>query len=78
MTLLPPGVKVHLAFGYTDMRNYAECTIMLSRRRGTRGGRDGAMVLTQHNFLIRRLSAVRLVCRERGSDLAAAIAARSM
>lgn len=20
MTLLPPGVKVHLAFGYTDMR----------------------------------------------------------
>ena len=32
MTLLPPGVKVHLAFGYTDMRNYAERTIMQSAR----------------------------------------------
>jgi hypothetical protein len=30
MTLLPRGLKVHLAFGYTDMRNYAERTIMLS------------------------------------------------
>jgi hypothetical protein len=30
MTLLPAGVKVHLAFGYTDMRNYAERTIMWS------------------------------------------------
>ena len=50
MTLLPPGVKVHLAFGYTDMRNYAECTIMLSPRRGPRGGHAEAMALTQHNF----------------------------
>ena len=33
MTLLPRGLKVHLALGYTDMRNYAECTIMLSPRR---------------------------------------------
>jgi hypothetical protein len=32
MKLLPQGVKVHLALGYTDMRNYAECTIMLSLR----------------------------------------------
>ena len=32
MTLLPRGVKVHLAFGYIDMRNYAERTIMQSAR----------------------------------------------
>jgi hypothetical protein len=30
MTLLPAGVKVNLAFGFIDMRNYAEGTIMLS------------------------------------------------
>jgi hypothetical protein len=36
MILLPQGVKVHLAFGYTDMRNYAECMVMLSRRCGGR------------------------------------------
>jgi hypothetical protein len=30
MTLLPRGLKVHLARGYTDMRNYVERTIMLS------------------------------------------------
>jgi hypothetical protein len=40
MTLLPPGVKVHLAFGYTDMRNYAERTIMLSPRPPTRSWRE--------------------------------------
>ena len=28
MTLLPRGLKIHLALGYTDMRNYAERTIM--------------------------------------------------
>jgi hypothetical protein len=33
MTLLPRGLKVHLALGYTDMRNYAECMIMLSAGR---------------------------------------------
>jgi hypothetical protein len=32
MTLLPRGVKVHLAFGFIDMRNYAEPTIMRSAR----------------------------------------------
>lgn len=31
-TLLPPNVKVHLALGYIDMRNYAERTIMRSAR----------------------------------------------
>ena len=30
MTLLPPNVKVHLALGYVDMRNYAERMIMHS------------------------------------------------
>ena len=29
----PPGTRVWLAAGVTDMRNYAECTIMLSPRR---------------------------------------------
>jgi hypothetical protein len=29
MMLLPAGVKVHLAFGCTDMRNYAERAITL-------------------------------------------------
>jgi len=33
MILLPRGLKVHLALGYTDMRNYAERTIMLSAGR---------------------------------------------
>ena len=32
MTLLPPNVKVHLALGCVDMRNYAERTIMQSAR----------------------------------------------
>ena len=29
MTLLPPGVKVHLAFGYTDMRKGIDGLAML-------------------------------------------------
>ena len=36
MTLLPPGVKVHLAFGYIDMRNYVERRIMRSPGPGGR------------------------------------------
>src|SRR6516225_4572299 len=73
MTLLPPGVKVHLALGYTDMRNYAECTIMLSAGRRTRGERGRAIVLTQHNFLIRwRFSALSGARREDGSGRVAA------
>jgi hypothetical protein len=32
MMIVPAGVKVHLALGYTDMRNYAEHRIMLSPR----------------------------------------------
>jgi hypothetical protein len=43
MTLLPPGVKVHLAFGYIDMRNYAEGTIMLSPRQSAEYPRCSAV-----------------------------------
>lgn len=32
MMIVPAGVKVHLALGYTDMRNYADPTIMPSPR----------------------------------------------
>jgi hypothetical protein len=32
MIAFPAGVRVWLAPGHTDMRNYAGCTIMLSRR----------------------------------------------
>ena len=32
MLIVHAGVKVHLALGYTDMRNYAEPTIMRSAR----------------------------------------------
>jgi hypothetical protein len=30
MLIIPAGVKIHMALGHTDMRNYAERTIMLS------------------------------------------------
>jgi len=33
MMLIPAGVKVHLALGYTDLRNYAQYRIMRSPRR---------------------------------------------
>jgi hypothetical protein len=33
MMIVPAGVKVHLALGYTDMRNYAERRIMRGPRR---------------------------------------------
>ena len=49
MTLLPPGVKVHLAFGYTDMRNYAERTIMRSPQRQVPAGRGFLDGITPHN-----------------------------
>jgi hypothetical protein len=49
MTLLPQGLKVHLALGYTDMRNYAEHMIMRSPRRG-RSHRRGILAgFTPHN-----------------------------
>jgi hypothetical protein len=32
MMIVPAGVKVYLALDYTDMRNYAEPTIMRSAR----------------------------------------------
>jgi hypothetical protein len=50
MIPIPSGVQVWLATGHTDMRNYAECTIMLSPGRRTRSRRDRGMVLTRHNF----------------------------
>ena len=34
MIALPPGVRVYLACGVTDMRNYAECLVMRSARLG--------------------------------------------
>jgi hypothetical protein len=33
MIALHSDVRVYLACGYTDMRNYAECIVMLSRVR---------------------------------------------
>ena len=33
MIALPSGVPVWLACGHTDMRNYAECIVMLSMSR---------------------------------------------
>jgi hypothetical protein len=40
MLIIPSGVKIHLALGRTDMRNYAERTIMLSPRPPTRSWRE--------------------------------------
>jgi hypothetical protein len=40
MIAIPSGVQVWLATGHTDMRNYAERTIMLSRRRRARCWRN--------------------------------------
>ena len=68
MIPIPSGVRVWLAVGRTDMRNYAERTIMWSprrrcyRRRGFRGG------ITSHNSLVgRRCSAWRSACRVLGN-----------
>jgi hypothetical protein len=32
MMIVPAGVKVHLALGYTDMHNFTQPTIMRSAR----------------------------------------------
>ena len=40
MIPMPVGTQIWVACGATDMRNYAERTIMLSPRRGTRHRRD--------------------------------------
>ena len=50
MIALASGLRVYLACGVTDMRNYAVRWIMWSPvRRG--GGRPGAgLLVTQHNF----------------------------
>jgi hypothetical protein len=32
MLIIPSGVKIHMALGHTDMRNYAERAIMRSTR----------------------------------------------
>ena len=44
MTLLPPGVKVHLAFGYTDMRKGIDGLAMLVQWRTAAGSLHGAPV----------------------------------
>jgi hypothetical protein len=43
MIAIPGGVQVWLATGYTDMRNYAECTIMLSLPRSAEYPRCSAI-----------------------------------
>ncbi len=50
MIAVPAGVKVHLALGHTDMRNYAERAVMLSLRRGAAAGRGHLVGLTRHNL----------------------------
>jgi hypothetical protein len=43
MIPLPAGVQVWLATGHTDMRNYAECRIMLSPRQSAEYPRCSAI-----------------------------------
>jgi hypothetical protein len=49
MIPLPTGVRVWLATGYADMRNYAERTIMRSPRRQVVAGRGFLDGITPHN-----------------------------
>src|SRR6266576_687346 len=78
MTLLPKGVKVHLAFGLIDMRNYAERTVMPSPRRQEAVGRGHLVDLTPHNLpCAPPCSAWPRACRVRGSGRASASAAPS-
>jgi len=71
MIPVPSGVRAWLAVGRTDMRNYAERTIMWSPRRRCyrcRGFRGG---ITSHNSLVgRRCSAWRSACRALGNGRA--------
>ena len=50
MLIIPSGVKIHLALGHTDMRNYAPHTNMQSQQRRTRIGSDAAAAFSPHNY----------------------------
>jgi hypothetical protein len=64
----PPGVRVYLACGYTDMLNYAECIVMLSRSRQCLSCRDIlAEALGIIIGLLARLAAWPVACRAVGS-----------
>jgi hypothetical protein len=52
MMIVPAGVKVHLALGYTDMRSYADLTIMRSPRRECVRRRGVKPWFTLHNWPI--------------------------
>jgi hypothetical protein len=47
--MLPAGIRVYVACGVTDMRNYAEFTIMQSPRRRCVRRRGGEASFTPHN-----------------------------
>jgi len=50
MIVLPTGVKVHLALGHTDMRNYVERRIMRSPVGLTEAKTGARGCNTPHNF----------------------------
>jgi hypothetical protein len=50
MIPFPAGVRVWLATGHTDMRNYAARTIMRSWRREVASRRGFLIDLTPHNW----------------------------
>ena len=57
MTLLPPGVKVHLAFGYTDMRKGIEGLAMLVQSLLRQGPFSGHLFL----FRGRKVNLIKIV-----------------
>jgi hypothetical protein len=70
MIALPAGVKVWLAVGATDMRNYAEWSIMRSCWWQPCSLHDLPSVTTVHNNAAcqcESASKAREVCRERGN-----------
>jgi hypothetical protein len=46
----PPGVRVYLACGYTDMRNDVVFIVMQSRPRQRYDCRGNALRITYHNY----------------------------
>jgi hypothetical protein len=70
MIALPAGVKVWLAAGATDMRNYAELSVMRSCWWRACSLQIIPSVATVHNNAAcqcESASEARVVCRERGS-----------
>jgi hypothetical protein len=68
--MIPPtGVRVWLATGHTDMRNYVECRIMRSPQRQSLANCGVSVAITRHNLPIgRSTSASPGACRGRGND----------